>query len=65
LNNAQRACDDLVVDQQKGNAWDRDVDQTSHGARPVVRVDVAVDDAGKHARQTRREQQHVGLAMLA
>jgi hypothetical protein len=47
LNNAQRACDDLVVDQHKKAAIISNVEQTIHGAHPVVRVEIAVDDPGK------------------
>ena len=44
---------------------DSNVTQTRHGARPVVRVGVGVDDANEDVEQGRRQPLRVGLGVLS
>ena len=44
---------------------DSHVTQTHHGARPVVRVGVGVDDANEDVEQGRRQPLRVGLGVLS
>ncbi len=65
LNDAKSAGDGLAVSKHRGRRFSCHVVQTIHGARPVVRVAVAVDDAYEEAGHTHGKLLCVGLAVFS
>ena len=63
LNDAKSAGDGLAVSKHSGGRFNYHAVQTIHGARPVVRVAVAVDDADEDARHAHGKLLCVGLAV--
>ena len=65
LNDAKSAGDGLAVGKHRGGRFICHVDQTIHGARPVVRVAVAVDDADEEAGHAHGKLLCVGLGVFS
>ena len=65
LNDAKSAGDGLAVGKHSGGCFNYHAVQTIHGARPVVRVAVAVDDADEEAGHAHGKLLCVGLAVFS